>query len=76
MWTGVSPSFRVGNSRTLLRRRSTDLTSRGHPPRRESGGYEGICPWTQTGMSIGMMPESQIQSIAGTLTRTQPCDAG
>ncbi len=32
--------------------------------------------WTQTGVRIGMTPLSQIQSIAGTLTRTQPCDAG
>jgi hypothetical protein len=32
--------------------------------------------WTQTGVSSGMMPVSQIQSIAGTLTRTQPCEAG
>jgi len=32
--------------------------------------------WTQTGVSSGMMPISQIQSIAGTLTRTQPCEAG
>ena len=33
-------------------------------------------PWTQTGVRSGMMPLSQIQSIAGTLTRTHPCEAG
>ena len=32
--------------------------------------------WTQTGESIGIRLVSQIQSIAGTLTRTQPCEAG
>ena len=32
--------------------------------------------WTQTGMRIGIRLLSQIQSIAGTLTRTQPCEAG
>ena len=32
--------------------------------------------WTQTGTPIGITPLSQIQSIAGTLTRTQPCEAG
>ena len=32
--------------------------------------------WTQTGVSSGMMPICQIQSIAGTLTRTQPWEAG
>ena len=32
--------------------------------------------WTQTEVSIGMIPDSHTQSIAGTLTRTQPCDAG
>ena len=33
-------------------------------------------PWTQTGMPIGIRPVSQMKSIAGTVTRTQPCDAG
>ncbi len=40
-----------------------------------SDAQVGIWPWTQTGMSIGMIPDAQIQSIAGTLTRTHPCDA-
>ena len=32
--------------------------------------------WTQTGVLFGIRLTSQTQSIAGTLTRTQPCDAG
>ena len=39
-------------------------------------GSLGIWPWTQTGMPCGISSDAQIQSIAGTLTRTQPCDAG
>ncbi len=32
--------------------------------------------WTQTGVPIGIRLVSQTQSIAGTLTRTHPCEAG
>ena len=32
--------------------------------------------WTQTGVPIGIRLLSQTQSIAGTLTRTHPCEAG
>ena len=35
-----------------------------------------LAPWTQTGMCIGMMFVSQMKSIAGIDTRTQPCEAG
>jgi hypothetical protein len=43
---------------------------------REGSGPNQAPSWTQTGESSGMMPLSQIQSIAGTLTRTQPWEAG
>ena len=39
---------------------------------RQTGGV----PWTQTGMPIGIRSVSQMKSIAGTVTRTQPCEAG
>ena len=45
-------------------------------PQAISVGLGQAPSWTQTGVFIGMMPLSQIQSMAGTLTRTQPCDAG
>ena len=35
-----------------------------------------FAPWTQTGVWRGMMFDSQMKSIAGIDTRTQPCDAG
>ena len=47
-----------------------------------SGTTHGSLPrfsapsWTQTGVPFGIRLTSQTQSIAGTLTRTQPCDAG
>ena len=49
---------------------------RRHGVSAESARYAGIWPWTQTGMCIGIRFQAQIQSIAGTLTRTQPCEAG
>lgn len=33
-------------------------------------------PYTHTARPRGTNPDAQIMSIAGTLTRTQPCDAG
>ncbi len=33
-------------------------------------------PYTHTAVLSGISPEAQIMSIAATLTRTQPCDAG
>ncbi len=51
---------------------SRHVTVKSHSQR----GAGGIWPWTQTGMPIGIRSFSQIQSIAGTLTRTQPCEAG
>ena len=44
--------------------------------RRPRDAYTGSSPWTQTGIDIGMMPDSQMKSMACTVTRTQPCDAG
>ena len=36
----------------------------------------GVGPWTQTTVRIGIRSAPQMKSIAGTLRRTQPCDAG
>mgnify|MGYP001813766106 CR=1 FL=1 len=55
-------------------RRSLTRTGRDH--RSADRDRSDQPSWTQTGVSIGITPLSQIQSIAGTLTRTQPCDAG
>ena len=57
------------DGRARLAARPPDTESR-------SGAYAGIWPWTQTGMCSGIRFHAQIQSIAGTLTRTQPCEAG
>jgi hypothetical protein len=38
-------------------------------------GPQAAFSWTQTSVSTGITPVAQIQSLAGTLTRTQPCDA-
>ena len=38
-------------------------------------GWRGFW-WTQTGSCIGMIPDSQMKSIAAVVTRTQPCEAG
>jgi hypothetical protein len=45
-------------------------------PERGDQAQIGGMPWTHTGMRIGMRPASQMKSMAGTDTRTQPCEAG
>ena len=41
-----------------------------------SFSVSGSAPYTQTGVFFGTRPEAQIMSMAGTLTRTHPCEAG
>ena len=48
----------------------------GPGPQRTDDGQHAQPPCTQTVIPIGIRFWSQMKSIAGTLTRTQPCDAG
>ena len=66
--------FDVDDRKMSDRRGSTDPDPPGRTVRVNGG--DQAPSWTQTGMPIGIRLLSQIQSIAGTLTRTQPCDAG